>query len=155
MITVREVRSEEVNKLHNIIQFYIYEFSKIVSEIKLENNGAFKPFELEAYWTDDHLHAFFIKLEDELIGFALVESANNGDPNTIQEYFIMAKYMGKGYGREAAKKLFNMFPGEWEVTQIENNQPARAFWRGLIDEVAEGDFVEQFNGRQYIQRFKA
>ncbi|REJ09029.1 GNAT family N-acetyltransferase [Halobacillus trueperi] len=153
MVSLQKVREEEATKLHNIMQFYIYEFSKYIPDIKLEDNGSYKPFDLEKYWTNDNFHAYFIKLRDELIGFALVESATFSSPNTIQEYFISAKYMGNGYGKDVARKLFTMFPGEWEITQIENNEPAHAFWRGLITEVSGGNFIEHYKDNLYVQKF--
>lgn len=154
MVSLQKVRAEEAGILHNLMQFYIYEFSIYIPQIKLEYNGCYKPFDLEKYWNNHHFHAYFIKAENELIGFALVESAGASSSHSIQEYFIMAKHKGKGYGKEAAKKLFAMFPGEWEITQIEKNEPARAFWKGLINEVSGGNFIENFNNGVYVQQFK-
>ncbi|RDY70196.1 GNAT family N-acetyltransferase [Halobacillus trueperi] len=153
MVSLQKVREEEAAKLHNIMQFYIYEFSQYIPDIKLEDNGSYKPFDLAKYWTNGNSHAYFIMLRDELIGFALVECTTSSSPNTIQEYFILGKYKGKGYGKDVARKLFTMFPGEWEITQIENNEPAHAFWRGLINEVSGGNFIEHHKDGLYIQKF--
>ncbi|MCP3032527.1 GNAT family N-acetyltransferase [Halobacillus sp. A1] len=121
MVYLQKVQAEEAAELHNIMQFYLYEFSKYVQDIKLEANGTYKPFDLEKYWSENQFHAYFIKLSDELIRFALVESAAKSTPNTIEEFFIITKYKRMGYGKEAAKNLFSMFPGEWEISQLENN----------------------------------
>ncbi|QAS51508.1 GNAT family N-acetyltransferase [Halobacillus litoralis] len=153
MIHLQKVRTDEAAKLHNLMQFYIYEFSNYLPDIKLEDNGAYKPFDLEKYWNNNQFHAYFIKLGDELIGFALIESATFSNPNTVEEYFIITKYKGKGYGKVIAKKLFTLFPGEWEITQIENNEPAHAFWKGLIHEVSDGNFREHFKDGVYVQKF--
>lgn len=153
MLDLQRVESKDEDVLHNLMQFYIYEFSKYIPAIKVEENGVFKSFNLEQYFDNEQFHAYFIKIEDELIGFALVESATESSPNTIKEFFIMAKHSGKGYGREIAKQLFTMFPGEWEITQIENNKRAHAFWRGLINEVCSGKFTERFEKGKYIQTF--
>lgn len=153
MLNLQKVQAKEAYVLHNIMQFYIYEFSKYIPIIRLEQNGAYKPFNLEKYWDNDNFHAYFIKVEDELIGFALVESATGTSPNTIQEFFIMDKHSGNGYGKEIAKELFTMFPGDWKITQIENNEPAHAFWQGLIKEISNGKFTERFEEGKYIQEF--
>jgi predicted acetyltransferase len=153
MISLHKVRKEEEIILHNIMQFYFYEFSKYLSDMKLGDNGAYKRIQLDKYWSDDQFHAYFIKLGDELIGFALVESATISSPNTIQEFFIIAKYKGNGYGKEMAKKLFTMFPGEWEITQIEKNKPAHAFWKGLIKEISAGNYKECNKNGLYVQKF--
>lgn len=65
----------------------------------------------------------------------------------------MANYQGKGYGNECARKLFAMFSGEWEITQIEKNKPARALWKGLIKEVSAGNYVEYNKNGVYVQKF--
>ncbi|WP_226577613.1 GNAT family N-acetyltransferase [Halobacillus litoralis] len=154
MVHLQKVQLEELSTLHNLMQFYIYEFSKYLPEIKLGNDGSYQPFHLDKYWTDDHFHAYFIRLDEELIGFALVGSAVDSTPNTIQEYFIMAKHKGKGYGKEIAKRLFKIFPGEWEVIQIEQNKPARAFWSSVIKEISGRNYTERYEDGKYIQRFQ-
>ncbi|MCA0987348.1 GNAT family N-acetyltransferase [Guptibacillus algicola] len=153
MLRLQKVKASEEKLLHNVMQYYFYEFSKYIPEIRLEQNGAYKPFELEKYWSDSNFHAYFIKVEDELIGFALVESAHESSPNTIQEFFIMAKHSGKGYGKQIATRLFTMFPGDWEITQIEKNKPAQLFWRSLINEITNGEFTERVEGGKYLQLF--
>jgi predicted acetyltransferase len=153
MLNLTKVQVKEEEVLHNLIQFYIYEFSKYIPTIRLEKNGAYKPFNLQKYWDDNNFHAYFIELEEELIGFALVESATESEPNAIEEFFIMAQYSGNGYGKEIAKKLFHMFPGDWHITQIENNKPAHAFWHGLIKEMTNDRFLERFHEGKYIQEF--
>ncbi|WP_053071815.1 GNAT family N-acetyltransferase [Ornithinibacillus contaminans] len=153
MLNLQRVQAKEEHVLQNIMQFYIYEFSKYIPIISVEEDGAYEPFKLDKYWDNENFHAYFIKKDDELIGFALVESAKDSYPNTIQEFFIMAKHSGKGYGKEAAKKLFTMFPGDWKITQIVKNKPAHSFWHGLIQEISKGKFTEYFKEGKYIQEF--
>ncbi len=153
MTLLKRVQQDEESILHNIMQFYIYEFSNYIPSIKLEPNGAFKPFPLEKYWSEPHLHAFFIESDEERVGFALVESTINTEPNTVLEFFIMAKYSGKGYGKQAARDLFAMFQGKWRVTQIEANPRAHKFWTSIIDEYTSGNYSDQKVDGQYVQTF--
>ncbi|RPF55483.1 GNAT family N-acetyltransferase [Aquisalibacillus elongatus] len=153
MLYLQKVKAEEEDVLHNIMQFYIYEFSKYIPDIRLEQDGVYKPFILEKYWDSDNFHAYFIKVDNELIGFGLVESATVSKPNSIEEFFIMAKHSGNGYGKKIAKELFEMFPGDWKITQIESNRPAYAFWHGLIKEITKENFTNRFEDGQYIQEF--
>ncbi|MCM3764254.1 GNAT family N-acetyltransferase [Neobacillus niacini] len=124
------------------MQFYIYEFSQYIPSITLEENGAYKPFDLTLFWERPNHHAFFIKKDNELIGFALVESATETEPNAILEFFIVRKYAGNGYGKIAATEIFNMFSGKWHITQIEKNEPAKAFWRRTISQFTGGSYTE-------------
>lgn len=156
MIELVRVLKEEEQTLHNLMQFYIYEFSQYIPTITLEENGAYKPFQLNSFWSNPNHHPFFIKKEEELIGFALVESAAEAEPNTILEFFIIRKYAGNGYGKIAATEIFKMFPGKWQVSQIEKNESAKAFWRKTISTFTEGDFTETTDDyKRTIQEFEA
>lgn len=46
----------------------------------------------------------------------------------------MKKYRRKGVGKVASMKIFDMFPGGWEVSQWANNLPAQNFWKQVISE---------------------
>lgn len=152
LINVVSVKKEEEDVLHNLMQFYIYEFSNYLSDITLRENGRYKPFDLSKYWDEARYHAFFIKKDQEYIGFALVE--NGEEMNVIEEFFIIAKCSGKGYGKEAATNLFHMFPGKWHITQIQNNYRAQSFWRGLIYELTGGQMIECYDeNRKSVQEF--
>ncbi|MFD2043237.1 GNAT family N-acetyltransferase [Ornithinibacillus salinisoli] len=154
MIFLEKITEKDEKILHNLIQYYIYEFSKHIPQIKLEENGTYKPFNLNKYWNENNYHAFFIKFDNELIGFALVESETESRPNTIHEFFIVAKYNGEGYGKITATKIFNLFPGNWIVTQTEKNYRAQAFWRNLIYQLTDGNVVERYDeDRRSVQEF--
>ncbi|WP_238018492.1 GNAT family N-acetyltransferase [Oceanobacillus jordanicus] len=153
MLNLQKVQPVEEDVLQSIMQFYIYEFSKYIPTISLGENGQYDPFNLKKYWDNDNFHAFFVKLEDELIGFVLIEGSKVSSPNTIKEFFIMAKHSGKGYGKEIAKKLFNMFPGFWKITQIENNKSAHAFWHKVVKEFTNGSFMEFLKDGKFTQEF--
>lgn len=155
MIKLVKVMKDEESVLHNLMQYYIYEFSAFIPSITLENSGSYKPFDLSPYWSRDNHHPFFIKKDNELIGFALVKSAAGIEPNTILEFFIIRKYAGNGYGKIAASEIFHIFPGKWLVTQIEKNKPAQAFWRSIISKVTNGQFTERTDERnRTIQEFE-
>lgn len=152
MIELVRVKQEDEGILQNLIQFYIYEFT-VFQDIKLEQSGFFAPFDLKPYWTEADLHAFFIMHEGELAGFAMVES---GDPNVILEFFIMRKFYRRGFGKAAAEKLFGLFPGNWSVTQVEKNEPARNFWRKVIGDYTGGNYIEMFDDHnRSIQEFNS
>ncbi|WP_409303383.1 GNAT family N-acetyltransferase [Peribacillus sp. SCS-155] len=143
MIELVKVKPEQINILHNLLQFYIYEFTSFNQQITLEEHGLFKPFDLEDYFTVPEKHPFFIKNEEEYVGFALVESGTGEKPSNIDEFLIMRKHKGKGYGKAAATSIFEMFPGRWTVFQIERNTPAQGFWRKVIHDYTGGNYTEK------------
>ncbi|WP_129690558.1 GNAT family N-acetyltransferase [Gottfriedia acidiceleris] len=154
MIKIVKVKKEEESKLHNLMQFYIYEFTKFLPGIKLGENGSFHKFNLEKYWQELDYHAFFVLYEEELIGFALIEASTELKKNWIEEFFIIEKYKGKGIGKKVAIELFNLFPGKWSISQIEKNEPAQAFWRNVIHYYTKGHFTERVDkNKKTIQEF--
>ncbi|WP_078379907.1 GNAT family N-acetyltransferase [Sutcliffiella halmapala] len=155
MINLVSVRKEEEEVLQRLIQFYIYEFTRFNDDIKLENDGSYKPFDLQKYWQiNTSYRAFFINYQKEIVGFALLEEGTGDSPNVIEEFFIIRKYHGKGFGRIAAQRLFSMFEGKWQVFQIQNNYPAQAFWRKTIREFTSNSYLERYDEhRRSIQEF--
>lgn len=150
MVDLVRVKQEEEVILQNLIQFYIYEFT-VFQEIKLDANGRYAPFDLKPYWTEADLHAFFIMYDGEMAGFAMVES---GDPNVILEFYIMRKFYRRGLGKTAAVKLFDLFPGNWSISQVEKNEPARSFWRKVIGDYTDGNYIERYDEyKRTIQQF--
>ncbi len=70
----------------------------------------------------------------------------------------MRQYTGKGVGKIAAKKVFDLFPGKWKVIQIRNNYVAQAFWRKVISEYTNDIFYEKYNiedDRCSVQEFES
>ena len=62
-------------------------------------------------------------------------------------------------GKKAARRAFDLFPGNWQVRELLANTPAQAFWRRIIDEYTGGDYVETtgvfppFPEEMIVQRF--
>jgi predicted acetyltransferase len=153
LINLVPVCQEDEEILHNLMQFYIYEFT-VYQEIKLDSNGRYAPFDLKPYWTEPNLHAYFIVHGSEMAGFALVQSGLDAEHHVIREFFIMRKFYRRGFGKAAAEKLFDVFPGKWSITQVEKNEPARSFWRTTIREYTGGNFMERYDERnRSIQEF--
>ncbi|MEH7222323.1 GNAT family N-acetyltransferase [Bacillus sp. JJ1566] len=125
-----------------------------MSSIKIGENGCFGRFDLDVYWKDRNHHAYFIRVDGLLAGFVLMQSGTEEEPNSIEEFFIMRGYEGKGIGSQVVEKIFAMFPGRWYVRQSEKNERAREFWRRIISKSTKGNFEERFDVRNCsIQEF--
>jgi predicted acetyltransferase len=153
-IEVIRVKKSEEAILHNLMQFYIYDFSTFIKSIEVNEQGAYDPFNLEDYWTLENKHPFFIKVNDVLAGFVLVNSQTDSSPASIAEFFILKKYSGRGVGKVVAGRIFDMFIGDWRITQIEKNYPAQAFWRSVIKAYTKDNFRESYDdARRSVQEF--
>ena len=52
----------------------------------------------------------------------------------------MLKYTTKAVGKTAAMRIFDMFPGGWEISQWTNNFPAQNFWNKVVAEYTSGKY---------------
>ena len=48
------------------------------------------------------------------------------------EFFILAKFQRHRLGGKIACKIFDQFPGVWEVAAMPGNDPALKFWSSVI-----------------------
>jgi len=143
--------------ISNMMQFYIYDFSIYVDR-DLDEHGLYKPYpNLAEYWKGDNDKcAYVIKEDEKCIGFILVKKLlHEISTHTIAEFFIMKRYRRKGIGKNVALQIFELYKGQWEVFQMENNLPAQKFWVDVIDEFTNGHFSERFENGRRIQNFSS
>jgi predicted acetyltransferase len=146
--------------LEALFELYAYDFSEILG-FDVADDGRFQLPSLDPYWTDPRNHAFLIRADGKLAGFALVQGRSRltGDEavHDMAEFFVMRKYRRHGVGRQAAEFLFNRFRGRWEVRQKAENRAATAFWQRAIGEYTGGRFedivLDDERWRGPVQRF--
>lgn len=67
----------------------------------------------------------------------------------MSKFFVMRKYRRRGVGAQAARLLFDRFPGRWNVRELTANEPAQKFWRSVTgayasyEEIVARDEVSQ------------
>ncbi len=155
-IKLIKASAEHQHVISNLMQFYIYDFSKFTGS-DVGPNGLFDDYpNLEEYWKEEnHRFAYVINQGGTFIGFVLVRIISTAEKNyfSIAEFLIMQKYRLRGIGRIVAEKVFNLHRGEWEIYQMDANKPAREFWRKIIWEYTGGLFSEKMENGRTIQCF--
>lgn len=111
----------------------------------------------ESYWNEDEgrwPYLFFA--ESELIGFAFVNTVSpsgRGTDFSMAEFFVRPTARGRGHGVAAAKEIILKFNGQWELSIMQHNAPARVFWPKVISKI-EGRDAECFDEEgERIHRF--
>lgn len=133
--------------LRHLYQFYLYDFSEFMGW-DVDARGQFDDSDLNGCWDDPRRHHYLIRAGGQPAGFAMIdevdESILTGQRNIIlmREFFVLRAYRRQGVGRSAACRAFELFPGRWEVFQLQENRVAQAFWRRVIGEYTAGNFVE-------------
>jgi len=154
--TLLHASNEHRIVIQNLMQFYIYDFSEYL-KYDVEDNGFFSSYpDLDDYWEKDrNKFPYVIKMDDKYAGFVLVKIINSNARSyfSIAEFFVLKKYRLKGIGKAIAFSIFNLYKGEWEVFQKENNKPAQLFWNKVISEYTGGQFKDYFESGKRIQNF--
>jgi predicted acetyltransferase len=144
-ITLKLAAQAEKPLLQNLMQLYLYDFSEF-DDTDVDEQGLFHYPQLPRYWQDSTRYAFLVRVEGQPGGFALVRrvSVAPAPPaHMLVEFFIMRKYRRHGVGTAVAYHLFDRFPGQWLVAQIQVNRPAQHFWRRVIHAYTGGDYHEE------------
>ncbi len=142
-IRVEPILLEQKSVLIQMMELYNYDFSEF-SQDDLNEYGYFGYAHIDDYWNEEGRHPFFIRVDGKLAGLVLVRSCcehnDLPNPHNIAEFFVMKKYRNNGVGRAAAVKVFDRFPGSWEISQWTNNLPAQRFWQKVVAQYTHGNY---------------
>lgn len=159
-ITLEEVSILQKSVLRNLLELYAYDFTEFIPD-DVDCHGLYGYKYLDHYWTEAGRHPFVINIDEKIAGFVLVRNYYNSDlkdsVNSIAEFFVMRKYRKRGIGKEAAFRMFTLFPGIWEVAEVEENRPAQGFWRKIIHAYTQGNFeeIQKEDWHGPVQRFSS
>lgn len=135
------------------MQLYLHDFSEFLGT-DVDANGEYPYAYFDHYFRREEResrHAFFIRADSQLAGFALVRQSDG--LNSVAEFFVMRKYRRGGVGTAAARQVFARFPGDWKVAELAANLPAQAFWRKVIAGVTGGAYTEDTDAKGVVQWF--
>jgi predicted acetyltransferase len=145
-----EATVDDKSVLRRLLELYLHDFSEFSGQ-DLNDHGEYGYRYLDHYWTEPGRHAFLIRVDGRLAGFALVRQA--GGAMEMAEFFIVRKYRRQGFGTRTAQRLFDRFPGAWRVRHDPANVAARAFWRRAVQRCAAERFTETSEGHRIVQQF--
>ena len=130
--------------LRQLYELYSYDFSPL-THVNIGDDGYWTGDDFLDPWPDD-LHLYLICVHGQWAGFAWVAFGGYIDPNSanflMDEFFVLRQYRRRGVGEQAAVRLFNQYPGTWEVGEIPENVEAQHFWRTVIDRYTGGHYRE-------------
>lgn len=149
------VRPEDRELFWNINQKYLYEMTYYYDD-EMDETGNLHYGFFDAYFTDPQRKAFFIKEEQTLIGFAMINPYSYMDEHpdhVLAEFTIFPIYRRRHYASEAAEMIFERFRGNWEVKYNEKNAAAKALWNKVTKPFSpEKVFL---NGEETVLKFRS
>ncbi len=130
--------------IQNMAQFYVYDSSRECG-FSMSEKGQYEPSDYKDYFEGSIKKAFLIKVNDELAGFSLLNKIGISKDTDwkIDQFFILAKFQGKGIGKKIAKQIWKTHRGTWEVSVIPKNKSAYVFWRKTISDFTGNKYSEE------------
>ena len=154
MIEIAPARADERDALANMFQLYVHDFSELWAGTprgELGDDGRFEAYgPLDLYWREADRIPLMLRCEGRPVGFALVNAfAHSGLPvdRSMAEFFVVRKHRRSGAGTEAARTIFNRYPGQWEAAVARRNVGALAFWRRAIGGAPGAEAIEEIDAR--------
>jgi predicted acetyltransferase len=148
-VEIQEATFDEKSILRNLMELYIYDASEF-EPLDVGAHGLFGYRWLDHYWTESDRYPFIVRADGKLAGFVLVRTLEESKTGirSIAEFFILRRYRRQGMGRQVAHRIFDLFPGQWSVAQVDANQRAQVFWRKVISEYTQGNFQEIWSNNE-------
>ena len=150
-VNLRLITLEQKGLLRKMLKIYERE---LTGE---DSPGEYKYLDL--YWEKESRKPYFITVNKIVSGFALVNRHTliQKVGYNLAEFYIRKGFRNHGIGKQAAYKLFDMFPGKWETRQMSSNPKAQAFWNRVIAAYTNNHFEEVWlddsNWRGAVQTF--
>jgi len=140
-ITLRPVPLEQREILANLLEKYNYEFSQWDGR-GVNPLGLYGYKYLDCYWLGGNRWAYFILADGGLAGFVMVndfpEAPGTQTDFSVAEFFVMHKYRRAGVGSFAAKAVFGLHRGRWQLKYHPKNTASAAFWPKVVGEYTNG-----------------
>ncbi|GAB6091518.1 GNAT family N-acetyltransferase [Spirochaeta dissipatitropha] len=140
-IELKQVSRDEKEVLKNLLEKYDYEFSQW-DKRDVNMLGLFGYDYLDYYWTESKRWAYFIFVDRNLAGFAMVNDLPEVDdqPTDFQlaEFCILPKYRRCGIGKKAVFRILEIHSGKWQLKLHPSNIPSVHFWKHVIHEFTAG-----------------
>ena len=138
---------KDKDKLYRLLQYALYDGSQYVNN-EINKDCIFEYDWFDNYFTDKDRNAYFIMCDDEYLGMVLVNEnlKYNKNGKSVAEFLILPKYRRNHIGKNVAYDIFEMFKGDWEVQPMENNPIAYAFWKNIIKEYTNDNFITKNDG---------
>ncbi|MCB1694094.1 MAG: GNAT family N-acetyltransferase [Pseudomonadales bacterium] len=145
-VVVSSAKAGERQVVAALMQDYLAEFATF-DYVEQDADGRYVYPYLPHYWEDPHRYPFLLRVDDEIAGFALTrleaDPANGRMVMDMAEFYVVPAYRRRGVGDAAARRLWDLFPGNWSVRVLASNKGAYPFWKQAISSYTDNQFREE------------
>lgn len=141
-VKLKQVNISEKNTLANLLEKYNYEFSQY-DKRKFSSDGLFGYKYIDNYFTDEDRFAYFITVDGELAGFALINKYHECDRPidwSVAEFFVSYNYRRQGVATKAVDMIFERHKGYWHIKYHKNNSASVVLWHNIAEKYDAGNY---------------
>ena len=139
--------------IQNLGRFYAYDLSRYCGfgseDWWMPSNGLYECLDFKQFFDNPQHKVFIIRIGKELVGFAIVTKGTDPVDWFVEEFYVIAKYQGKGVAKAVINQIWSMMKGNWEISVIPENIPALHFWRKVVGMITDGNFKEEVRSVDY------
>ncbi len=114
---------------------YEAEFSNLTHKLP-DESGIFHPDTMPV----DPCVGYLLYVEKLPVGFCVANT--KGAIHDIAEFYVIPVMRRQQLGLKLATAIFDKYPGQWQVRQIEGAEQAINFWRHVINTYTDGNYDE-------------
>jgi len=138
--TLIKATSEDNKTLERMFQFFAHDTSELSGK-EIGDDGYYHGLnDLEDYTNQPNYKTYLLQVDGNLAGFVVVRLDES--INYLRHYFVIRKYRKQKIGLEIAKRIFDMFPGDWRVSTMDYNIPAIKFWEKTLNEFTNDSYTK-------------
>ena len=148
-IELKQVQQSDRDTLDDLLEKYNYEFSQY-DKIPFGADGRYHYWPLDLYWTEPNRAAYFIFVEGNLAGFAMINAHPECDRPldwAVAEFFVAYPYRRSGVGSRVMEMIFQRHRGVWHIKYHPANTGSVVFWNGIARRHAIGS-IEKLRGTE-------
>ena len=154
-ISILPILIEEKEILRNLIEKYNYDSSDIDND-DVNDYGLYGYKYLDHYWTEENRYAYFIKVNNKLAGFVMIDNHlyyNEIKSNyCISEFFVLKKYRRMGVGKYVIKHIVNKYKGKWQIGYYPKNNTGKIFWNNVVKEITNEKYEIINNNKTFCYK---
>ena len=138
--------------IQNMARFYVYDRTAFMGW-ECPEDGLFECIDFKHYFENPDEKPYLIRVDGEIAGFVLLDKVQLIDTVdwNMGEFFILAKFQGKGVASTVALKIFKKHQGKWSVAVMPENIKAVKFWRKVASQVSSDSYSEVFKTAEELK----
>lgn len=146
IVTLRPAPFAEKSIVISLFNYYLYEFSDILSRNLPEHGSYLNNTDLiDPYWSIPDHTPYFIEADGNIAGFVFVRHyPTETSVYDIDQFFILKRYARLGVGSRAFQLCVDLHPGNWLIRVLPQNHRGLAFWQKAVAAVSQGQFTQGY-----------